>query len=126
MYALSHICKAAIILLTLDEKNPRRFFDSEALLRRMNKHSLLDESQNVEGRMGELKSKGVVRVNPPSDQKRINDALDKHLHSLDKSSPSISKGTNGRLSVPSTSSGWRDSRSAAQRRGDGSTEEYLF
>ncbi|GLJ11609.1 hypothetical protein SUGI_0172570 [Cryptomeria japonica] len=67
----------------------------------------------VEGRTGALKSEGVVRVDPPSDRKRINDALDKHLHSLDKSSPSTSKGTNGRLSVPSTSSGRRDSRSAA-------------
>lgn len=67
----------------------------------------------VEGRTGALKSEGVVRVDPPSDRKRINDALDKHLHGLDKSSPSTSKGANGRLSVPSTSSGRRDSRSAA-------------
>ncbi|CAI0402029.1 unnamed protein product [Linum tenue] len=34
------------MLLTLDEKNPRRIFEGEALLRRMNKYGLLDESQN--------------------------------------------------------------------------------
>ncbi|KAF5195795.1 Casein kinase ii subunit beta [Thalictrum thalictroides] len=58
-------------------------------------------------------------VGPPLDRKRINDALDKHL---EKSSPSTSRGLNGkdkdRISVPSTSSGkplpdHRDSRSAA-------------
>jgi small subunit ribosomal protein S9e len=32
--------------LTLDEKNPRRIFEGEALLRRMFKHGLLDETQN--------------------------------------------------------------------------------
>uniref|UniRef100_A0A0D6QU84 Casein kinase II subunit beta n=1 Tax=Araucaria cunninghamii TaxID=56994 RepID=A0A0D6QU84_ARACU len=54
-----------------------------------------------------------------ADRKRINDTLDKHLHShghaLDKSSPSTSKGANGRLSVTSTSAGRRpagDSRSS--------------
>ena len=54
----------------------------------------------------------------PLDRKRINDALDKHL---EKSSPSTSRGLNGRekerLSVPSTSAGkqpdhYRDQRSA--------------
>lgn len=34
------------MLLTLDEKDPRRIFEGEALLRRMNKYGLLDESQN--------------------------------------------------------------------------------
>ena len=34
------------MLLTLDEKNPRRIFKGEALLRRMNRYGLLDESQN--------------------------------------------------------------------------------
>ncbi|CAN1321594.1 40S ribosomal protein S9-2 [Linum perenne] len=45
-YALSRIRNAARMLLTLDEKNPRRIFEGEALLRRMNKYGLLDESQN--------------------------------------------------------------------------------
>ncbi|KAJ1401634.1 Ribosomal protein S4/S9, N-terminal [Sesbania bispinosa] len=33
-------------LLTLDEKNPRRIFEGEALLRRMFRHGLIDETQN--------------------------------------------------------------------------------
>ncbi|GJN07724.1 hypothetical protein PR202_ga25578 [Eleusine coracana subsp. coracana] len=33
-------------LLTLDEKNPRRIFEGEALLRRMNRYGLLGEGQN--------------------------------------------------------------------------------
>ncbi|KAA3480131.1 40S ribosomal S9-2-like protein [Gossypium australe] len=45
-YALSCIRNAARDLLTLDEKNPRRIFEGEALLRRMNRYGLLDESQN--------------------------------------------------------------------------------
>ncbi|KAL4291729.1 hypothetical protein GQ457_14G004240 [Hibiscus cannabinus] len=45
-YALSRIRNAARDLLTLDEKNPRRIFEGEALLRRMNRYGLLDESQN--------------------------------------------------------------------------------
>ncbi|KAA3441620.1 40S ribosomal S9-2-like protein [Gossypium australe] len=45
-YALSCIRNAARDLLTLDEKNPRRIFEGEALLRRMNWYGLLDESQN--------------------------------------------------------------------------------
>ena len=36
-YALSRIRNAARELLTLDEKNPRRIFEGEALLRRMNR-----------------------------------------------------------------------------------------
>jgi small subunit ribosomal protein S9e len=45
-YALSRIRNNARNLLTLDEKNPRRIFEGEALLRRMFKHGLLDETQN--------------------------------------------------------------------------------
>lgn len=45
-YALSRIRNAARMLLTLDEKNSRRIFEGEALLRRMNRYGLLDESQN--------------------------------------------------------------------------------
>lgn len=45
-YALSRIRNAARELLTLDEKNPRRIFEGEALLCRMNSYGLLDESQN--------------------------------------------------------------------------------
>jgi len=33
-------------LLTLDEKNPRRIFEGEALLRHMNRYGLLAEGQN--------------------------------------------------------------------------------
>lgn len=45
-YALSRIRNAARNLLTLEEKDPRRIFEGEALLRRMNRYGLLDESQN--------------------------------------------------------------------------------
>ncbi|KAG6520444.1 hypothetical protein ZIOFF_017500 [Zingiber officinale] len=45
-YALSRIRNAARELLTLDEKNPRRIFEGEALLRRMNRYGLLNEGQN--------------------------------------------------------------------------------
>ena len=45
-YVLSRIRNAARHLLTLDEKNPRRIFEGEALLRRMNRHGLLDDGQN--------------------------------------------------------------------------------
>ncbi|CAM0906879.1 unnamed protein product [Alopecurus aequalis] len=45
-YALSRIRNAARELLTLDEKNPRRIFEGEALLRRMNRYGLLAEDQN--------------------------------------------------------------------------------
>jgi small subunit ribosomal protein S9e len=44
-YALSRIRNNARMLLTLDEKNTRRIFEGEALLRRMNRYGLLDESQ---------------------------------------------------------------------------------
>lgn len=45
-YALSRIRNNARMLLTLDEKNPRRIFEGEALLRRMNRYGLLEENQN--------------------------------------------------------------------------------
>ncbi|KAG6550555.1 hypothetical protein Mapa_007924 [Marchantia paleacea] len=45
-YALSKIRNNARQLLTLDEKNTRRIFEGEALLRRMNRYGLLDESQS--------------------------------------------------------------------------------
>ncbi|CAL5227529.1 g10518 [Coccomyxa viridis] len=44
--ALSKIRKAARTLLTLDEKETKRLFEGEALLRRMYKYGLLDESQS--------------------------------------------------------------------------------
>lgn len=73
-----------------------------------------DRSTATDGRTGASKSElGTLR--DPSDRKRINDALDKHLH-LEKSPPSTSKGANGRLSIPSTSAGRRgpgDSRNAS-------------
>ena len=45
-YTLSRIRNAARMLLTLDEKNPRRIFEGESLLRRMNRYGLLDETQS--------------------------------------------------------------------------------
>ncbi|KAG8366327.1 hypothetical protein BUALT_Bualt17G0068300 [Buddleja alternifolia] len=45
-YALSRIRNNARNLLTLDERDSRRIFEGEALLRRMNRYGLLDESQN--------------------------------------------------------------------------------
>eukprot|EP00250_Pteridium_aquilinum_P034916 c8312_g1_i1 orf=310-900(-) len=45
-YALSRIRNNARMLLTLDEKNSRRIFEGEALLRRMFRYGLLEESQN--------------------------------------------------------------------------------
>eukprot|EP00245_Coleochaete_scutata_P010975 TRINITY_DN3972_c0_g1_i1.p1 TRINITY_DN3972_c0_g1~~TRINITY_DN3972_c0_g1_i1.p1 ORF type:complete len:199 (+),score=57.31 TRINITY_DN3972_c0_g1_i1:135-731(+) len=44
-YALSRIRNNARTLLTLDEKNTKRIFEGEALLRRMNRYGLLDETQ---------------------------------------------------------------------------------
>lgn len=44
--ALSKIRQAARNLLTMDETDPKRLFEGEALLRRMYKYGLLDESQN--------------------------------------------------------------------------------
>jgi ribosomal protein uS4 len=40
-YALSRIRNAARELLTLDEKNPKRIFEGEALLRRMKRYVLI-------------------------------------------------------------------------------------
>ncbi|KAL6566475.1 40S ribosomal protein S9-2 [Orobanche gracilis] len=45
-YALSRIRNNARELLTLDEKDPRRIFEGEALLRRMHRYGLLDEKEN--------------------------------------------------------------------------------
>jgi small subunit ribosomal protein S9e len=44
--ALSKIRTAARTLLTMDEKDPKRIFEGEALLRRMYRYGLLDESQD--------------------------------------------------------------------------------
>jgi len=44
--ALSKIRNAARSLLTLDDKETKRLFEGEALLRRMYKYGLLDESQS--------------------------------------------------------------------------------
>ena len=43
---LSKIRKAARTLLTLEKTDPRRIFEGDALLRRMNKLGLLKEGQN--------------------------------------------------------------------------------
>lgn len=64
-----------------------------------------ERSTVTEGRTGASKSE-LSTLRDPADRKRINDALDKHLH-LEKSPPSTSKGANGRSSIPSTSAGRR-------------------
>eukprot|EP00238_Polyblepharides_amylifera_P000949 CAMPEP_0196570572 /NCGR_PEP_ID=MMETSP1081-20130531/719_1 /TAXON_ID=36882 /ORGANISM="Pyramimonas amylifera, Strain CCMP720" /LENGTH=195 /DNA_ID=CAMNT_0041887097 /DNA_START=65 /DNA_END=652 /DNA_ORIENTATION=- len=45
-FALSKIRKAARTLLTLDEKDTRRIFEGESIMRRMTRYGLLDETQN--------------------------------------------------------------------------------
>ncbi|KAL6513888.1 40S ribosomal protein S9-2 [Orobanche hederae] len=45
-YALSRIRNNARDLLTLDEKDPRRIFEGEALIRRMIRYGLLPENKN--------------------------------------------------------------------------------
>merc|ERR1712118_304699 len=42
---LSKIRKAARQLLTLDEKDPKRLFEGDALLRRMNRYGLMTEDE---------------------------------------------------------------------------------
>ena len=42
---LSKIRNAARTLLTLDEKDPKRIFEGQALMRRMYKYGLLNETQ---------------------------------------------------------------------------------
>ncbi|KAJ6951828.1 small ribosomal subunit protein uS4y-like [Populus alba] len=46
-YDLNHIRNAARRRLPLDEKNPRRIFEGEALLHRMSMYGLLEEKQNT-------------------------------------------------------------------------------
>uniref|UniRef100_A0A0E0NVT2 Small ribosomal subunit protein uS4 N-terminal domain-containing protein n=1 Tax=Oryza rufipogon TaxID=4529 RepID=A0A0E0NVT2_ORYRU len=46
LWRVHPIRNAARELLTLDEKNPRRIFEGEALLRHMNRYGLLGEGQN--------------------------------------------------------------------------------
>ena len=43
---LAHLRKAARELLTLDEKDTRRIFEGQALMKRMFKYGLLNESEN--------------------------------------------------------------------------------
>lgn len=45
-FALSKIRHAARELLTLDEKDPKRLFEGAALLRRLHRAGILDESKN--------------------------------------------------------------------------------
>uniref|UniRef100_A0A6U0C606 Uncharacterized protein n=1 Tax=Ostreococcus mediterraneus TaxID=1486918 RepID=A0A6U0C606_9CHLO len=44
-FALNKLRNAARVLLTLDEKDPKRIFEGEAILRRMKNYGLLDETQ---------------------------------------------------------------------------------
>ncbi|PWA91306.1 Ribosomal protein S4, conserved site-containing protein [Artemisia annua] len=46
VYALCCIRNAARMLLTLEQKDPRRIFEGEALMRKMNMYWLLDEIHN--------------------------------------------------------------------------------
>jgi len=45
-FALSKLRNAARVLLTLDEKNSKRIFEGEAIMRRMYRYGLLDETQD--------------------------------------------------------------------------------
>ena len=45
-YVLSKLRNAARVLLTLDERDPRRIFEGNAIMRRMYRYGLLDETQN--------------------------------------------------------------------------------
>lgn len=45
-FALSKIRKAARVLLTLDDKDNKRMFEGDAIMRRMYRYGLLDETQN--------------------------------------------------------------------------------
>merc|ERR1711920_337170 len=45
-FALSKIRKAARVLLTLDDKDNKRLFEGDAIMRRMYRYGLLDETQN--------------------------------------------------------------------------------
>jgi len=45
-YSFAKIRKTARTLLTLEEKDPRRIFEGEALLRRLHRYGIMDESKN--------------------------------------------------------------------------------
>merc|ERR1712137_1040309 len=45
-FALNKLRNAARVLLTLDEKDPKRIFEGEAIMRRMYRYGLLEETQN--------------------------------------------------------------------------------
>merc|ERR1712216_456790 len=45
-FALNKLRNAARVLLTLDEKDPKRIFGGEAIMRRMYRYGLLDETQD--------------------------------------------------------------------------------
>ena len=53
---LSHVRKAARVLLTLEEKDPRRLFEGTALLRRLTNMGLLDETKQKLDYILELKA----------------------------------------------------------------------
>ena len=45
-FALNKLRNAARVLLTLDEKDPKRIFEGEAIMRRMYRYGLLVRSNN--------------------------------------------------------------------------------
>ena len=45
-FALNKLRNAARVLLTLDEKDPKRIFEGDAIMRRMRNYGLLDETQD--------------------------------------------------------------------------------
>ena len=45
-FALNKLRNAARVLLTLDEKDPKRIFEGEAIMRRLRNYGLLDETQD--------------------------------------------------------------------------------
>ena len=50
-FALNKLRNAARVLLTLDEKDPKRIFEGEAILRRMRTYGLLVRSRRVNSLM---------------------------------------------------------------------------
>ena len=66
-YSLAKIRKAARELLTMDEKNPKRLFEGAALLRRLHRIGVLDESK--------MKLDYVLGL-------KVNDFLERRLQSV--------------------------------------------
>jgi hypothetical protein len=60
--SLSKIRTAARMLLTMDEKNPKRIFEGEALLRRMYRYGLLVRAVSAAPRASRALERGARRA----------------------------------------------------------------